>query len=368
VPIDLASPAELDAFASSIVVFVLGVLGLGAAFVFALARWRRFRDRAGVAERAVRGERSELLPGFAVVSGVVETDDKQSAIEIVIEERGQEYKTKQGWHVWWRETARRVTARPFYVARKSGDTVRVEPDDSVFLVDALELRERATKRTRVRAATLDPGEECTVTGVLRRGRDPRAAGAGYRDAGEALVLMPPSGERMIVSVEPLPERYRRRARVHKRAAVVIGVVFALVHAILFGGYYATILFGRVDRVTVVDADDWDTYNKGRRTPHYGLQVAPPTKSGGVVRFETQYSAYRAELEASARNAHLSVPVRYVPGTDIAQLGEAPRVHVARAILCAMAALLVTLFYGLTTFATRAWYERPKVSERVVGRL
>jgi hypothetical protein len=368
VPIDLAPLNELDAFLSSIFVFVGGVLGLGASLVFALARWRRFRDRAAAAERAVRGETAQLAPGFAVVSGAVETDDAAPAIEIVIRQRGEEFRQKQGWSVVWRETARQVEVRPFYLVRASGDAVRVEPDESVFLVDSLKLRERPSEETRVLAATLDPREECTVTGVLVRARDPRAAGAGYREAGETLVLVPPSGERMIVSVEPLPERYHRRARFHRRAASAIGVLFAVVHVALLGSYYASILFGRVAPATVVDTRTWSTSSKGSTTAHYAFVIAHPAASLEIVRVEVSGAAFTAELAASARGAHLVVPVRYVPGTAIVQAGEEPRLSLLPALLTLAASVATALVYAALARSTRAWYEQPKLSERVNGRL
>jgi hypothetical protein len=367
VPIDLAGPGEPSAFASSIIVFLIAVLGLGGLMVVALARWRRFRDRAALAERVMSGEPPELAPGYAILKGTVEPEGNEPAVEIAIEEKGHEIKSKAGWNVVWRETSRRVSARPFYLLRATGDAVRVEPDERVFLVDSLTTRDRPSAALRVRVSTLDRGEECAVSGLLRRSRDPRVGGAGYRDAGEALVLTPPRGERMIVSVEPLPDRYLRRAAFHKRAAMGIAALFALVHTLLLGSYYLLVVGGQVRRVTVTDSVSWTTSSKSGRLHHYGLEIAHPSKLGYLQR-ETGYGAYDAARQASAREAALEVPIRFVHGTDIVQFGEEPRLRLYQTMLTFVALFLPALLYGIASQRTLAWYERKRVIEQEIGRL
>src|SRR5262249_41874597 len=153
-----------------------------------------------------------------------------------------------------------------------------------------------------------------------------------------------------------PERYRRRARLHGLAARAIAILFLAVHGALLGGYYANVLFGRVDTITVVDADTWLTQSKNGKARHYGLEISHPTKPG-TIRLETSYSAYNAEIAANARGAHLAIPVRYVPGMDVVQLGEAPRIDALRVSVTAMAIVLMLVFYGVGSQSTRAWYER-----------
>jgi hypothetical protein len=312
-------------------------------------------------------ERHGLRPGFAVLSGIVETEDGQPAIEVRVFETGRETRGKNGWFTAWSEQRRTVAARPFYLNLSTGGSLRVEPNDAIFLVDSLDLAERPSLQTRVRVARLDGGEAATVTGILRRGWDPRAASAGYRASGEALVLVPPRGERMLASVEPLEERHLHRARAHGKYAVMIAIAFVLTHAVFFFDLHASLFLGQVIDAEVTDTRTWVTKNKNTTTKHWGLVVDVPNRTD-LERLETSRAAYDQVTRLRAQGQEARVPIRYVPGTSFVEVGERPTIGAGRFIAFLIALLIVGITYAAGVSASTPWYERKRLRETRSGRL
>jgi hypothetical protein len=115
----------------------------------------------------------------------------------------------------WTEVARRVTATPFYLRRATGQRIRVDVGDDVFLVDEIDRYVRKYNAVRFLTAQLLPGDRVFAKGELRWELDSEAPPKGYRDARMGWVLKPPSGEILHVSTEPLGARLEVWARFHR---------------------------------------------------------------------------------------------------------------------------------------------------------
>jgi hypothetical protein len=164
------------------VVDALATFGLGLVLVFTLWLRRHALRDAAEARSLEATANAPLRPGPATIVGHVDGGAGDAFVTIELAQRRQKVqKSNGGGYVEWRETSRRVEARPFYVKRQNGERVRVEPDERVFLVDRLdgqggqegqEDQAGGAGLERRRTATLRTGERVCVTGVLVPGIDP----------------------------------------------------------------------------------------------------------------------------------------------------------------------------------------------------
>jgi hypothetical protein len=196
-------------------------LMLGVPFLFSVTRFLACSARAYAAQRAVATIPELREDEEVTLTGRVDVDDGDIAIEIAIHQELHEWRGKGNeLRRVWEERSRSIVVRPFHLVLANGERVRVEPDESVLLVNKLEMRQPADRK-RTRSATLERGDAVSVSGVLRLRQGPSAEGAVYRTAvSEALVLAPPIYERMVASVEPLASRHRRRAMFHAVAVAL----------------------------------------------------------------------------------------------------------------------------------------------------
>ena len=99
-----------DTSAALILLLAIGPWTLVAAW--SLYWWLQHQKRA-VAERAFDA-RAPLANGHAVIAGQVELEQGATgpAIQVVVQQRGREWKSKHGWHHNWTETSRAVRVRP----------------------------------------------------------------------------------------------------------------------------------------------------------------------------------------------------------------------------------------------------------------
>jgi hypothetical protein len=208
----------------------------------ALSLWRRrvqLALAAGV-ERARRGE--PLVEGDATVYGKLEERDAD-AVRVDVHSRVTE--VEDG--LVYSEIGRRAHAQPFYLVRPSGERVRVEPRGQIELADAPDPETRTPEDHVVTTRRLAAGEAIFVTGRLGWGDDPRAG--GYREAGRALVLGPPTSGRMRIST--IPDPHAARARRH-RAWIIALLILLPLFELPYLTYFVLALSGQVVQARVAN--------------------------------------------------------------------------------------------------------------------
>ncbi|WP_438003457.1 hypothetical protein WME89_31810 [Sorangium sp. So ce321] len=352
----LVSRYHLDAWLSSLLVDVVATAGLLALAAIALRRSRRERRAAAQAEASFRPD-VQLEPGEAVVMGTVEREQGADvAVRVEVEQEGTEAESSGVWSHEWTETNRKVRVHPFYLRHASGARIRVEPDEDVMLVDALDGMILVDRTKRVRVAELVPGEEVFAVGELRRAPDPEAPTEGYRGRAQGYLLVPPSyGRPMLLSSEPLGQRFARRAAFHLRWAVAVAVA-ALAFNAVFAPFHARRWLGETVTVGVTqlredDADDENTH----------FEVSMRAADGAALSDEVSHSDF-VRLRGVER-----LKARYVPSWRSAStVGPDVTVHSAAFVALPLFGALA-LAYVLRAHSTRPWYEQ-KLVEQGSGKL
>ena len=205
------SEGHLGVGLSSFCVDVLGTCGLLAVAAYALSRWLRERRAAARADASFNPDVG-LVPGRAIVLGTVEREQGANvAVRVELEMEGTEHESSGSWSFKWTEKDRRVRVHPFYLRHASGARIRVEPDDNVMLVDAMDGVVKVNLTKRLRVAELMPDEKVFAIGELKYAQDPEAQTRGYRGRAEGYLLVPPRRGRMLLASEPLGARFARRA-------------------------------------------------------------------------------------------------------------------------------------------------------------
>jgi hypothetical protein len=344
------------------VLFAIVVPGL--ALVWALVARARHLLHASEARQDQERARAATQLGPIVLAGKVDDDGQGPAITIDIDQRGRDRQYKGNWSTEWIETGRSVTVRPFYVVRPSGERVRVEPDERVFLVDKLDALEVTGGVTRRRSARLTAGELVFVVGTATHGFDP--ARGGYRDGAVGPVVRPSRGQRMLISTEPLVERHRRQARDDGKLALLLLAWLLVANGAVFLREWTLRLAGDVVPARVIDTRTWSSYVKPRNGPghwvtHYGVTVQPPLDPD--LRFETSHGLYR---EAHDATAPLYLPL-LVAG-PFRQLGNEPAASDIAIIIYPPLTLAFLLGVVAWRRSRRPWYLRARIVERLAGRL
>jgi hypothetical protein len=367
-----ATPGQLSAGSSFLLAYGVGVVGGVTALVLAASRLYHhlsLRAQDGAAERA-----SPVLQGGpAVLSGVVDLDDPGvPAVRIRIEEQGREWHDKNGWHHEWRETGRTVEANPFHLVLGHGERLRVEPDERVFLIDALATAQRAGMQ-RTREAALTQGERVTIAGRLATGRyRDHGGGSAYRDGGATLSLQAPRGQQMLISAGSLAARHAVWIRFYAATVALLAVALVSLHLGL-ADYHRLRLTGQRVSLPVVQHDTYTTTYKGRVVTHYriaGLYAAAATSGMGQVPARVRVvDEVNAETYASLSGAHAEAPFIVVPSApDIHQIGYAPTIHTAAGYMVLVSAALAAFLFGVLRRSQVPWYEQEQVVERGAGKL
>jgi len=351
---------------SAFCVFVVAGLLLGGHFAFAVLR-AVHHGRAAAQARASEAQPSALRPGRAFLRGTVETDDERPAIVLTLFEVGHEWRDKEFWVHLWRERSRHIEVRPFTLRLPTGETVRVLPDESMRLIDALETQ-FFSGADRERRAEIVAGEQVCIEGVLLWKRQTQGGGM-YRggDDGAGFVLRRSRTEPMLVASGHLSPVHQRCRSWYRKAALALGVLVFLVHAGLFPAYPWLLVSGRAAIARVTGQETY-TAREGRRpvTRHKLIAViersdGPPVTVEGAVAPAIHGMAKRGELR--------EVMARFVPSRPhIHHLGAAPTVSEVSGhgslVLCIVA---VGLFWLLRVL-TAPWYDQQRVTSGGTGSL
>lgn len=350
---DLMSENHVGPLISSFLVDGVGTLGFLALFGAALYARARKQAEARSAEASFDGAKP-LVPGEVVLFGEVErAEGAETAVRVEVDQAGEDHETSGSWSHRWTEKGRRVLVEPFYVRLGSGDRVRVEPRDDVFLVDEMDGVIRVDLKTRVRYAELTPGERVYASGTLSRAQDPESPpAAGYRSGREGFVLRPPRGGRMLLSSQPLGERFLERARFHGRWAKWILLCAFVFHALVLG-FHLRRWVGTDTTAPIVRLHHYTTRSEDSIDHHYMVWMSP--REGVLVRDHVDEGDFAWMQEGQPVRLRL-VEAPFEKRTTI---GPHLTVHV---FAWSVVPLLLGawLLYRRREDATRPWYERPVV--------
>lgn len=333
--------------------------------------WWLQHQKSAVAERSFDA-RAPLRNGHTVIVGQVELEEGASgpAIQVVIQQRGREWKNKHGWHHNWTETSREVRVRPFWVRTFQGERVRVEPDERVVLRDDLSRIERSSRFDRVRFADLMPGETVHITGSLF-GANAQPPGGAYRAMTQEPVLRPSREAPMVVSTERPGESAQARARHYRNWFVGAAIVALALPAVVFPTAALLGLTGETVRAQPVATRHWQRYHKPKNRPgyyiqHYGLRSVQ--REGGRDRVLTDECS---EAAWSCVNAGACPSVQYTVSAlsdEVVQIGVGPQLTEGRGVLLGVLAGLLALVFPLSVFGSRPWYLQRKVVDGAKGPL
>lgn len=351
----LVSRDHLGPELSSFCVDLMATVGLLVVAAVALRLSRRERRAAAQAETLSRPD-AALVPGEAVVTGTVEREQGASvAVRVEVKQRGVEFENSGIWAHSWTETDRKVRVHPFYLRHASGVRIRVEPGKDVMLVDALDGVIMVDLTRRVRVAELVPDEKVFAVGELRRAPDPEATAQGYRERAEGYLLVPPRGRPMLLSSEPLGERFAARAAFHRRWAVLAAFAAVAFNA-LFASFHARRWLGETVEVRVTQLRQYEDSNDVDR---FQVTMLGPDQ----LSFSDEVSG------AAFSRLHVgdTIKARYVPSWSAATaIGTGGTAH-SRAFGAVPLLGLIAIVYRLRARSTRPWYEK-KLVDKGSGRL
>ncbi len=328
---------------------------IAAAFMLAVPMY--FLLRALV--RSLRNARLARIPdavrvdaarGEGVYHGkVARALDAGVAMRVEIDQQGTESESSGSYSWKWTETDRRVQFAPFYLVRGDGSRLRVELTEAAYLVDDLDRKIRVKDDFRTKVAELVEDEEVWIAGVLTDGPDPEVReGGGYRGGAMGKVLRAPRGRPLLVSSEPLGDRYRQRSRFHGRFAGVLALVL-----IACCGLVAPF----VDRAL-------GATHRGKITHVVELHDEDGHPSGYETDVEGDFPKVTSTLEtASVESAVTEVRVGRFSG----QIGARATMHHFFAPFALLLVAMAAIAYRVRAGQTLPWYRR-KLVESGSGRL
>lgn len=336
-----------------VVVLVLLLLPL-AVIAWIRIRAHRLEVEAALAQAIERDADEPPREGSVLVRGVVEAGSGP-VVEVAIHQAGTERKHKSSWDTDWRETHREVVVVPFVLVTTGGERVRCEPDKRTRLLDALDQTERVSLRERIRRAVLTHGERVTVRGQVAC-MPAAGPGSGYRDGGKELV-MKPGATGMEISTVGLSASLREAAKL-QRSWVRALLVVLLVTQLPLTRWYVSLLGGRVEAATVVDAS-------ARRVR---------TKSGYRLAHSVSLALARGEkmtvdvvsTDAARLPRGTVVPVR--ASRLATTIGGRPSENEGAFFFSGTVLAAALALAALVLRREKPWYEQAKIVESRKGRL
>jgi len=220
--------------------------------------------------------------------------------------------------------------------------------------------------TRLRTASIAHGDFAYATGRLV----PPVSAAAYRGGEESYSLHPAPMGKMLISTEPLEERYARRVSFHGWWTLACVVALLFTNGVFFGTYWMELLGGRLVDANAVQVRTWTTASKNGPNYHYGVN-AIGTLDGQKLSLtaNTNYAFYLSTKSDLAMKRVVPVPFIVVPSRpETYDVGTRTTLLL---VTCAFAWFLLSgLVSGYVLHArhTRAWYERGKVVDAGSGPL
>ncbi len=321
-------------------------------------RWkRRARSADASFDPAV-----PLTPGERVLHGKVEhAANEELAVRVEVYQDGTEGESSGTWSTSWKEAYRRVKVHPFYLRHASGQRIRVEPSEDVTLVDEMDGVIRVNLARRVRFAELTPGEEIFAHGQLEQSTDPEAG--GYRGGGSALVLRPRRDGQLLLSSEPLGERFRRRQRHHRGFAVAAALL--LVGANLFVvSYFASLAAGVPGRARITDLKHIDNSDSDGESHTYRVWLDLQTPRRAAFTDDVSASLFKR------LRVGMELPARHTPTLVIGstRVGAGATYHGGLLLPLLLPVFVLGVVYLLMGAGPLTWHEGQELNDSESGRL
>jgi hypothetical protein len=359
-PLDRLSPGAsqlvvLGVFGALAACWILGTAALAVlAFLQARSAARELDDTPG--------------PGLRTLAGVVISDAEHNPpLRVTITQTGTERQARYGRYVRWAETERTVRQEAFLLQRGDGETVRVEPGEALHLVATLQPPTRGPYRVeRTRVAAVGAGRQVWVRGMVERVAGLPAYRARSLD-GAAWLLKPADTLPLLVSDEPPPQRFVRRAWYFAAWTLVLALGFGALHGAVFANWHALRLRGQVVQARIVGHDT--VVRSTRRGPvtHYFVSAddACVARRRAPRRGELRHLGDRA-----APTRTFSAPFTVDPHhPQRAQIGARTLgVDRAQALLSVLCAIILAAGQALGYRARRPWHERDRLVEDQPGTL
>jgi hypothetical protein len=360
---------------SAVCVGLFADLPFGGMFLVAVALAWIHRRRAR-AEEAL-DPAAPLADGSAVLFGVVEGEagevgEDDPPVVVTIHQHGTETYTKNGTFHAWKETARQITARPFYLRRADGARVRVEPGEGVVVHDGLLRTARHRARDeRSRVAEVRAGEQVHISGELMGAGAPARRGSAYRGAATDPVLVPPRLAPMVISNEPPGDTEKRRQRFHAFSAVALAAALAFAWGVVLPDYARLLLDGQVVRVAPTAVRTWQVWVKPKNgAGHYETRYALRAEAlapDGPVTLEAHCGEALYRCAGWGRCAEVPFVVA-AHHPSVSQIGERATISNMQTMVLVLMALFLGAIYPLAALGTRPWYARRKVNDSGRGGL
>lgn len=358
-PLDRLSPGAsqlvvLGVFGALAACWILGTAALAVlAFLQARSAARELDDTPG--------------PGLRTLAGVVISDAEHNPpLRVTITQTGTERQARYGRYVRWAETERTVRQEAFLLQRGDGETVRVEPGEALHLVATLQPPTRGPYRVeRTRVAAVGAGRQVWVRGMVERVAGLPAYRARSLD-GAAWLLKPADTLPLLVSDEPPPQRFVRRAWYFAAWTLVLALGFGALHGAVFANWHALRLRGQVVQARIVGHDT--VVRSTRRGPvtHYFVSAESPALPGVVLRDAVSFGTWETARTDSTFSAPFTVDPHH---PQRAQIGARTLgVDRAQALLSVLCAIILAAGQALGYRARRPWHERDRLVEDQPGPL
>ena len=307
------------------------------------ALWLRFEANQ---QAALSAKDAEFKAGAAVLCGRVSlAEGERIAVRVEVTQRGFQWRTKEAVKHQWEEIDRLTTARPFYVEDTRGHRVRVEPPGDVLVIDRMDHTQPGPEKTRLRTAELSPGEPIYAVGRLVDDADPESP------SGRSLVLRADDGE-MLLSSEPLADRFDRPAIVNAGFAMVM-LVFLLMASAISVPVYGRHFFGQDEIASVQSKRIQVSRSSGRRSG--GSSTDYYVKIGMLGGKSAEYEVTRGWYDSLSSGQILAMrSVTGFPGS--AELGNDGATHWIVLLLIVGAPVGIATMYVLGLRRTRPWWE------------
>ena len=311
---------------------VLGMVAVVARRLVVLGRTiARYR---AAARRAARGE-----DGCVIVRGRVVAPSPGAAVIVRQVSCPRPVRGRRGKQA----PERRGAQSAFALVLDDGERLRVEPDADLVLVTRCE--QASSREARSRRSLLEHGDRvhllAEVTWPTRHEPD-------YRRQPTAVVgtARSPAAEPMVIGqAHPLELAVAVRRRLWRGLGWGL-LAYAIVHAVLFGTFYARALGGVVEQPAVTGK----RVVPGRVRQH---MVALAEVAGAPVALDAPTGAFE-RVEVGAR-----LPVLVVPGAPFtAQLGEHPTFHVALVFVAFVLSLVPVSNVVALPYAVRGAHDPP----------
>lgn len=348
-----ASPSN-----SATMFFFSVVLGVGGMLALSAVLFALHRRRAKLEESF--NPNAPLRDGVSVVFGRVETEDGGPAVILRVHQRGREWQYKGQWNHAWEEVNRELHVRPFVLRTANGTTVRVEPPNPVQVQGEFKeiIRHSHTERTQV--IELKNGADIHVYGALS-GAAQQSTSMAYRAGGAMPVLSGSPRAPMVISTEKLGETARGRAKVHRNMGIALASWLLIAIFAVFPQYIALSLTGEVQQATVAQTRTWRTWVKPKNQPgywqyHYALRA---TVEGATVEDEVSRTVYDAVMGGQLPRVPFVVSSI---SNDYHQFGNEAHTNEGRLVLSMLAMIIFAIVYPISSFSSRPWYHKKKVSQ------